>query len=884
MLAPPIIRPPCTDAKATTPTESIYADAQRVFDLIEDERHLSALHLYNNVKERLNVPDSSSQGQENNTNKNETSTRRKVHNVFKRHKGVVDKEKDHEVEQARALFEEKKNELSRLVDRCEMFQKAKQNLDVDDDWTLAQTLFGVTTYYRRESDGSLSIKMEGRLSGTSLFEQVAVLREVDLHYKWAPFCSSSLTVAHLNKLDTVGWFVVGLPRFGLMRDACFRAVGCDSIFEDGSIMLVGQGLADTPKHGVKSKSLQKNTPTASSETPESEPVNNEGFDYLINDPILEQLDLPDLPEGMGSGRMTIRTFQAIIHIESPTEATARIVANVDPNLPLIPQSLIDFSMKKLCGVLLAKLQSAAKKVSKDPIHNDHAHLMRFQEKFYKGWLMEKFQQICKLREWVMPPVSCFELNDQDLEKAEKSFELRKKSSRKTYNLYQCRSDEKLDEFLARQTSGADSEPDMTAPRLRARTVDSDSLSDLSHVSGGSGWKSNPITKYLKEVEEKTAQRKQREIEKQRERAANRLKPKELDQSSRSRLDELRTARENRRTGKMAGQTPIVPNGAAKSERRTITSHYKNDWVTMWTNHSSTTRVVLISVFVVSLYVHLHANPLFERKIVDSFNWEISVERKRDVAAVMHLSLSTVLHFCLNYIAMMYSFSSLQLGMIAGREAVRFFSQHVHLIVAVSSVGMLLIAVARGFWVSSLQWLFSKAFCSEDLFDENGAVMTFFNKNVYSEDQVADACEEYEIEPWRTHAYSTIRVLFMYTATFLLLVLVLFNVTAKNATRSSTTSESKSIETVSTDDSDLSLPTSTKSAPLLTNGGSSNSLDGLRSASPLRVRAATFAFDTIEEGSQETVDVHPGPVVGNNGNPKPSRKSIALKKLRRPSTS
>ena len=40
---------------------------------------------------------------------------------------------------------------------------------------------------------------------------------------------------------------MGLPQFGLMRDACFRAIGCDSVYEDGSFMLVAKGIADRPK-------------------------------------------------------------------------------------------------------------------------------------------------------------------------------------------------------------------------------------------------------------------------------------------------------------------------------------------------------------------------------------------------------------------------------------------------------------------------------------------------------------------------------------------------------------------------------------------------------------------------------------------------------------
>jgi len=102
-----------------------------------------------------------------------------------------------------------------------------------------------------------------------LFEQICVLKEVDLHHHWSPFCSSSLTIADLDKLDVVGWFMVGLANFGLARDGCFRAIGCDNIIEDGSILLAGYGIQDT-KPGAPS--LED--------------------DFLSADPVLEKLDIP----------------------------------------------------------------------------------------------------------------------------------------------------------------------------------------------------------------------------------------------------------------------------------------------------------------------------------------------------------------------------------------------------------------------------------------------------------------------------------------------------------------------------------------------------------------------------------------------------------------
>ena len=137
--------------------------------------------------------------------------------------------------------------------RANLFLRAKRNLTDFDDWIRAQTLFGITTYYRREVDGTLSIKLEGHLTGIPLFEQLCVLREVDLYHSWAPFCVSSSRLAQLGKIDVVAWFLTGLPKFGLSRDACFRAIGCDSMREDGSILLVGEGLGDRVEDGVNVK-------------------------------------------------------------------------------------------------------------------------------------------------------------------------------------------------------------------------------------------------------------------------------------------------------------------------------------------------------------------------------------------------------------------------------------------------------------------------------------------------------------------------------------------------------------------------------------------------------------------------------------------------------
>lgn len=66
-IAPYSIQPPLTTGDKGTPTDRILRDAKRVFDLIEDERHLTAMELYKTVKERIDAWDRARKRKSSNT-------------------------------------------------------------------------------------------------------------------------------------------------------------------------------------------------------------------------------------------------------------------------------------------------------------------------------------------------------------------------------------------------------------------------------------------------------------------------------------------------------------------------------------------------------------------------------------------------------------------------------------------------------------------------------------------------------------------------------------------------------------------------------------------------------------------------------------------------
>lgn len=112
--------------------------------------------------------------------------------------------------------------------------------------------------------------------------------------------------------------------------------------------------------------------------------------------------------------MQLKFFEAVISIHSPTTATTHLVANLDLKLNFVPQFIIDYIMKHMCGLMLVKMQSAAKKALERPEKSPHAIRMR-DDDFYKNWLLPKFRNYAIVKGWDMPEVNAlkeefFEIN------------------------------------------------------------------------------------------------------------------------------------------------------------------------------------------------------------------------------------------------------------------------------------------------------------------------------------------------------------------------------------------------------------------------------------------------------------------------------------------
>ena len=409
------------------PTSDTFDDMLRVMKLIQQERHLAAHSLYQHIVKTLNESDKLHEQVREKLSKNNSSQNNS--------KNSNNSKENNNIEATRAFLETHAQELQQLTQHALIFQRAKDNSATNKDWIQCHHHQNVTSSYRREKDNSLSFKVEGEISGLPLFEQVAIMREVDLYHFWAPFVNGSKRIASLGgKLDQVGWYEVG--GIGMVRDSCYRAIGCDCMMESGEIVVVAQGLddkdgddndydANDDDSDSEEQKVQDTHSDDVSITPSSIDSNDDPErhwhgqlhlntsdskksefipNFLAREEILNTINLPPRPKGFNKDRMRLKFFEAVISIHSPTTATTHLVANLDLKLNFVPQFIIDFIMKHMCGLMLVKMQSAAKKALERPEKSPHAIRMR-DDDFYMNWLLPKFRNYAIMKNWDMPEVN-----------------------------------------------------------------------------------------------------------------------------------------------------------------------------------------------------------------------------------------------------------------------------------------------------------------------------------------------------------------------------------------------------------------------------------------------------------------------------------------------
>lgn len=195
---------------------------------------------------------------------------------------------------------------------------------VDSSWSHGSSLFGIHTHYKLTDDGSIMIRLEGEQNNLPMFEQLAVIHEVDLFHEWVPFCDASSCIEKVGPSEIVAYLNVSLPP--ISRDALLRAYGVDCIMEEMKILIIGGSIDDwilpsTDGENAHSNDSDSRIPPYPSDSTICDPVTPKA-----SEPDLQKT-VPDLQEtpwkkvpGWFHDRMLIKDFKTIISIKGPDTA------------------------------------------------------------------------------------------------------------------------------------------------------------------------------------------------------------------------------------------------------------------------------------------------------------------------------------------------------------------------------------------------------------------------------------------------------------------------------------------------------------------------------------------------------------------------------------
>jgi hypothetical protein len=235
--------------------------------------------------------------------------------------------------------------------------------DPDESWILGLTYLGITTRYKIADDGFISVRMEGVLDDLPIFEQCAVIHEVDLFKEWVPFCNASSLVEKKGYAELAVYVSMYFPILPpISRDVLIHAYGADCLHEHGKILILGKSTEEWPGK-----------------------------------------EIPFKPTGWLHDKVDIKEFKALIHVLSPQSAKTVIITRIHPRM-ILPQFVINFLIRNLAGIFLYLFQQKVIKVSKDP-SCPHGRRIVEDKKFYRDWLFRKLEVYCKLKGWETPTVA-----------------------------------------------------------------------------------------------------------------------------------------------------------------------------------------------------------------------------------------------------------------------------------------------------------------------------------------------------------------------------------------------------------------------------------------------------------------------------------------------
>jgi len=196
-----------------------------------------------------------------------------------------------------------------------------KELHVDEGWTVERS-GDLKVLYKKDSTGIVSLKMEAEVD-IPLINMITLINEVDLWPHWVAFVRKAIEVKAIHRAARIYYIEAGLPSPLPNRDINVYGTGVNRLFENGTVMIMAKSV-DSNSDFFKRHGAQK-------------------------------IEKP------GSTHVDIHLGAFEIKPLGPNRIAYRAIAHANPNFSWIPDSLINFAIRKASGIIFNKIVEHAKK-------------------------------------------------------------------------------------------------------------------------------------------------------------------------------------------------------------------------------------------------------------------------------------------------------------------------------------------------------------------------------------------------------------------------------------------------------------------------------------------------------------------------------------------
>lgn len=148
-----------------------------------------------------------------------------------------------QLDEVNALLEENEYEIRQMVKRAAEVEDALRSVSLENGsgkWKLGAHMFEIATHYSVRDDNLLDVHIEGNVDDLPLFEQLAVVTEIDMYKTWVPFCNRSSLIKRIGPGELAGHFKLTLPF--LARESAMMCYGADCLYEHDCVVLNGKSI------------------------------------------------------------------------------------------------------------------------------------------------------------------------------------------------------------------------------------------------------------------------------------------------------------------------------------------------------------------------------------------------------------------------------------------------------------------------------------------------------------------------------------------------------------------------------------------------------------------------------------------------------------------